>query len=66
MNTVERNPQQRTLEPFATLGGGDEGGDPLAEQARDFLRAAEGAVDDALSIDSTQFLNATRQSTGGQ
>lgn len=68
MNTVERNPQQRAAEFFATLnsGSGDDGNDPLAERARDFLRAAEGAVDDALSVDSTKFLNATRQSTGGQ
>ena len=37
MNTVERNPRQRNAELFATLNNGDDGNDPLAEQARGFL-----------------------------
>ncbi len=51
-------------------GGDDDGGDPddreqVREQADRFYAAGAAAVDRALSGDSLQFLEATRQ-TGGE
>ena len=62
--------EKRREDPPRPGGGDDDGGDPedreqVREQADRFYAAGAAAVDRALSGDSLQFLEATRQ-TGGE